>query len=302
MTDSNQYSELDRLFEDARERLESGKVNSSSPYKEGPLASDHFMLKKSWDYFHHRVTDLNDQNDTLLASKTMAIESLTKELEETRNRLEKLEEDHRYFSAFQEELRQEWTGDFLSEKHALERLKNKWEEERVALESRTHDLEYQLEKKTYELKLGSDLFRKLENDLRAHIQLLKEEQEKSADRQHESVVKIGKELNESAETIKDLHNKIDLMRTEIDRRDQLLQQLEAVRLKQDKRIEGLLLETDELNKELQRQRDAYNQLDLTNNVLRQEMENMRRIWEEEKAEWRELWDRERETWERHRKE
>src|SRR4051812_7271647 len=86
------FSELDKQFEQTWERLQNGKP-ILGVYGKDPLAEDHFLLKRSWDYFRSRVRNIEDQWRKIAEAKDAQLKAVQKENVSIRVRMTQAEEE-----------------------------------------------------------------------------------------------------------------------------------------------------------------------------------------------------------------
>src|SRR4051812_11553160 len=71
------FKEIDAMFEDAARRLKGG-VNPTGAYGEPPLAADHFLLRRSWEFFQKRLKAIEQHWGEIAAAKDAEIAALRK--------------------------------------------------------------------------------------------------------------------------------------------------------------------------------------------------------------------------------
>jgi chromosome segregation ATPase len=127
---------------------------------------------------------------------------------------------------------------------------------------------------------------------------LKNDAALQAERERDIQKKCAEELKQKDEKIQSLDTKVELLRGEVDRRDQLIKQFELAVSGNEKDKSALTLYVAELQRalkdkdlELQNQKTRFD-------ILTNERDALREGWERERAEWRELWDRGREVWDK----
>src|SRR3954468_14483349 len=85
------FKEIDGMFETAARRLKAG-VDPTAPYGEPPLASDHFLLRRSWEFFQKRLKTMEDQWSEIAGAKDAEITALRKQSEQSLARMGEAEE------------------------------------------------------------------------------------------------------------------------------------------------------------------------------------------------------------------
>src|ERR1044071_93389 len=156
--------DLDREMNSLLEKLAKRPAVSSDPYAADPLASDHFILQRSWEFFKKRISAIEKQWQEIVNAKSDEIRVLKQELELVRNRVHELEETNSSLEGMLANFKLARLQDFeeFSKKH--EKLKMAWEEERISLESKLMALEYQVEK---ERKKSEEESRRAQDKLNA---------------------------------------------------------------------------------------------------------------------------------------
>ncbi|MCB4755622.1 MAG: hypothetical protein LHV69_01075 [Elusimicrobia bacterium] len=292
------FTQLDQLFDEALERLDPAHAAPIAISPEGPLSADHFLLKKSWDYFRQRLRLIEEQNQTLLQSKEAEGKALQDEIQELKGHLEKMEEENVYLRAFEDSVKEERTEDHLTFKKSAEGLRLAWEEERNTLENSLAELDLALDESKKKEAAEITRFHAIEDELRRHSDTLKEELTHIVENKAELEKKHALDLSEKDEMIQSLQSKIDLMRGEIERRDQLLREGDMKRMAQDKQLQELLEKVTARKTLLEQKFTELDNLNTRYEILEREKEAIRSAWEKEQAQWRELWERDRQTWEK----
>lgn len=297
---SMEFKELDRLFSECYERI-AKKGTPGSPYSAGPLASDHFLLGRSWSYFKERIKSIESHWKSLLDAKTDQNNALKKEILELQRKLRELAEENKRLASFEQAVVKTRMGDFISFNKDQQRLRLTWEQERQTVEHQLETLRFQL---IQERKRNDGLEKKLkvrEKQFQETVAELKKENSLNLGKEAKTRQEFGQIMIEKDERIRSLDSKIDLLKSEIERRDQLLKnqlsETEA-RKKSEKEREGevnkLKAQLDELHRE---HLDLKTRLDLSE----AEKASIRSTWQKEQAQWRELWERGRDLWEHGRR-
>jgi hypothetical protein len=128
-----EFEKIDQLFTDTLTRLENKKPQISDPYTQGPHSADHFLLKKSWDYFKDRVRAIEQHWQEIVGAKDAEIAALKEELYQVRQEMDDASAKTGMIDAFEQSVRETRTDDFIDFQKLSERLKDAWEEERQSL-------------------------------------------------------------------------------------------------------------------------------------------------------------------------
>lgn len=289
--------ELDRLIDETYQRLSQGK-SLGSVGGEGPLASDHFLLNKSWEFFRRRLKAMEDQWNDIARSKEERIDSLTRDLEAARLRLADLEERTGDRDSIEAEVLRERTTELARFNRDAALLKERWEEERLRLaeqadresfERKRAEAERDAERKRHQAREAENL---------AAIEQIRRSLADAMERAGRDRSELLDNLTRKEEQIVSLETKTGLLRTEVERRDAALREQSETLVEANR-------DRDELARALEqaaiRERalaDQVEQLRLRLGILENERNDIRQSWQREQAEWRELWDRAREVWDR----
>ncbi|MFN0117247.1 MAG: hypothetical protein ACKVQC_03005, partial [Elusimicrobiota bacterium] len=170
-----EFKELDRLFDESLARLEKDQLQVKDAYGGNPLASDHFMLKKSWAYFKERIQTLENYWKQILASKQIETDKLKEIVTRLNSDLEELREKGNLQDEFETSLTAARIKDLLELEKQSRKIKFSWEEERIHLEEELDKLRNELSQqdKKYQFELTQK--DKSMSSLRETIYQLKEE-------------------------------------------------------------------------------------------------------------------------------
>lgn len=291
-----EFKDIDSMFDDAARRLKSG-VNPTAAYGEPPLAADHYLLRRSWEFFQKRIQSMEDHWSQIAAAKDAEIEALLKAGKEGRSYMADLKDR----ANETDEIDRTLVSGRLEEQQAfaaqIRSLRETWEGEREALERRVTDAEGLKDRirREAESRLAA-----MEADLRGLRESLAgamAEISALTDKRAQGEGVAAETMLKRDEVIRSLESKVELLKSELARRE-LLQRESADRFQ-------------ELNRDHQRlladQREGKAALgEMSNRVVdieerlahaRRELEEIRTARQREQSEWRELWERAREMWE-----
>ncbi len=293
-----EFTEIDRQFDEAFERLQRTAPPVATAYGSSPLAADHFLLKKSWDYFRNRVKSIEEQWKKMLEAKDHQYRAVFAELTDARKRQVELEEENNLLRSLDHSVKKARADDYIGFAKKSENLRLHWDAERDALHRKIEALETKIvqTKKAGELRISTTMAR--EEKLKETIALLRKEADMWAERESDIKKKCGDELVLKDEKIHSLDAKVDLLRTEIEHRDQVIKRLTDAVTTHEKDSVAMTAYVAELQRALKEK-----QLDLANlqtqlAIAHQDKKNLQTGWERERAEWRELWDRGRSLWDK----
>jgi chromosome segregation ATPase len=285
-----EFTELDKQFEETWERLQRQKP-IAGVYGKDPLAEDHFLLKRSWDYFRQRVRNIEDQWRKIAESKDAQLLALKKEVAVIRERMQESEEETRLLRAMDRTLAEARKHDIIHFAGKKDQLQLRWDAERDALARKIEELEFQIKRLEKDSATKLQLAKKRETDLAEAINRLKQEAGSSAEKERENQKRWSEHASTKDEQINMLDMKTDAMRNELARRDQAIKELREAVLNHEKDAVALTAYVAELQKMLRdKDQDLHHEQERLQ-ILSLEKENLRRGWENERAEWRELWDR-----------
>ena len=296
----NAGDHLEKQFEDALGRLTGKTPPFRTSYGDHPLASDHDLLRRSWDYFKRRLRVIEAQWQDISQSKETRAKSLEAELNGMRERLRELEDENHDLRAFEETVRRKWVADRRNLERDCGRVRERWEDEVDAL-ARERD------------RLERDL-----NRSKNEIAALEEKAAAATAATEERIARLQKELSdrlasqkglqdlwtkteaETGDRMSEMERKIDLLRADLARRDEAYRQSEEARRAAEKERQALQRQVAELKNAVVEGEKELDHRTRRVRALETEMETMKRIWESERSQWRELWDRERVLQERRR--
>ncbi|MCG3203722.1 MAG: hypothetical protein KCHDKBKB_00394 [Elusimicrobia bacterium] len=293
-----EFDEIDRQFDETMERLGPKGALNSGAYGTGPLASDHFLLKKSWDYFRFRVKAIEDQWRKMLESKEQQLRIALTDLQETRKQRADLEEENHLLRSLELNVKKARAEDYVGFSRKSQNLRLHWDAERDNYLKKIEALELKITRMQKNFDLRSSTAQIRESKLNESFQALKQELNTHQEREREIQKKCSEELQMKDEKIYSLDSKMEMLRGEVERRDQVIQQLQQAfsRREQDATAMGqTITEYERLLKEKDKE---MSHLSTRLQILINEKENLRAGWERERAEWRELWDRGRSLWEK----
>ena len=288
---------IDNLFDEAMSRTRKS-LPAADPYGLGPLASDHFLLSKSWTFFKEKMKILEGQYKQMLAAKDEKVVSLQSQLEKL------LKDDVKVTAENKENEKAEYAylstraHDFIGFQKDQEELKKAWDEERLALEEQVQTREFEIQQNKAEIAQMQGVFSAREKELIKKLSVITEEREKSTETMVQQASSHAQAIVDQQSEVKRRDNKIDLMRAEINRRDEVIRQHEEALASQKKELEkretnslGLQNEIDKLKNDAAHLAEKYALLAEEKNIIKTN-------WEKEQSQWRELWDRERSLWEK----
>jgi len=297
-----EFNELDRLFDQAIKRADKQNPIALDPYSQGPHSADHFLLKKSWAYFKERMRTIESHWEEIAAAKDQEMSTLKEELNMVRAELEEATLKNSMLDKFEEEVRKTRSNDYINFDRLNERLKQAWEEERQSLATQLSAVEFALQKeKERNVTLQNEMARRA-RALNSTVDALKEENQELTQKNLEAKQADESKLIAKDEDIAGRDLKIDLLRSEIERRDIVLAQ-------QAKELEAYGTKVDALLLRIKHTDETVADRDLRIKNLLAEVERLefeknalRTAWQNEQAQWRELWDRSRELWDKKKKE
>lgn len=293
-----EFTEIDRQFDEAFERIQRRSPVVANAYGTAPLAADHFLLKKSWDYFRGRVKAIEDQWRKMMEAKDQQLRSTLSELQVARQRKVDLEEENNMLRSLDQNIKKARTEDFLGFSRKSENLRVHWDAEREALLLKIAALETKIPqiKKTYDLRISTAQVR--EDKWKEMIEVLKQEASLHEEREREVQKRCSAELVLKDEKIQSLDTKLDLTRGEVDRRERLIKELQESIAIREKDANAMTAYVAELQRTLKEKDLELGHRQVRLEIFSQEKENIRSTWERERAEWRELWDRGRSLWDK----
>jgi hypothetical protein len=284
---------LEREMDAVLARLTESKDSARNVYGADPLASDHLLLRRSWDFFKKRVAAIEDQWRDISNTKQEEIHLLKKQLKEVQERLYEVEQDRLSASDFLRALEMARLEDHEKFRTDKDKLTQRWEEERVSLESDRIRLEQANQLQAAKLERQESLTRAVENEMKAVRSQFRDAEAKWQETQLALIEKMNQQIVEKDELFQSEQLKTDLLRREVERLNQTLKESS---LREESLLEkGRVLETKLGNivEELARLQDSLvREKDVVASLLA-ERDRLRSDWDREKSEWRELWDRSR---------
>ena len=287
------------MFEGAFQRL-GAKANPAAPYGEPPLASDHFLLKRGWEYFRQRAAAMEAQWKQILSAKDDEIKALRELLRLRDERLNTLEGDTRQTDQIEEAFVRRQLAEHQEFSDSTRKLYDTWEEEREALLRSVDDATARVQRIRAE---AEQRLKAAENEvalLRVSLDKARSEVAAQAGKRVASDAESTRGLLARDEVVRSMESKIELLRSELDRRESTLKDYAD-------RMDGLRVDLDLMSRkgtesaaELAKKSERISFLEESLAGARRDAETLRSSWKNEQAEWRELWDRSREMWEKKR--
>ncbi len=295
-----EFKDIDSMFEDAAKRLKGG-VNPTAAYGEPPLASDHFLLKRSWEFFQKRLKAMEDHWVQITSAKETAIQALLKAQKESGEEFVKMKDRANETEEIDLTLVSGRLEDQRSFAADLQSLRETFEQERESLERRITDAESLKNRIRKEAESRLSVMQAEILELRASLSKASEEIAEQAGKRLVADGTAAETVLKRDEVIKSLESKVELLKSELARREQLQRDStdRAHALSRDHQ----LLEGDNrsANSELNAAHERIDDLEVRLRSARMESDALRDARKQEQAEWRELWERAREMWELERK-
>lgn len=294
------FKEIDALFEGALQRL-TAKANPAAAYGEPPLASDHFLLKRGWEYFRDRAAAMEAEWKQLVSAKEDEIRALREIIRLRDEKLSALEAQARDTDDVEEAFARARLAEERDFSDATRKLHDTWEEERGVLLRSVEEANARVQQVRAEAEHRLKAAHKEVAELRVSLEKARVELAAQADKRLSAEGELTRALSARDEVIRSMETKLDLMRSELDRRDLALKDVQgeaaALARERDELAQRALRDAAELGARDERLRFLEEKLA----AARAEMESLRSSWSREQAEWRELWERSRDMWERARK-
>jgi hypothetical protein len=291
------FENIDRIFDDAMKRTELAKGPIVKPMTDA-LAADHFLLKKSWDYFRERVKTIESHWSEIVQAKDAEIQALKEEFLQLKETTFDIEKENERLKLFEVSIRETRAEDFVSFEKMSERLKLAWQEERVSLELKLRSWNDATEKWEQEREALRKAAMDRETKLKNRIDVLEGEKAVNAQKTVEDRQKLEEEVLHVHEQEESWKRKVDLLKKEVESRDHWIKEQEGRAHELKVTVEEAQAQMKEM-KELIKERDyQIRGLELSVHTLGEEKEIMKKSWAREQAEWRELWDRAREMWDK----
>jgi len=285
------FKNIDQLFDSLSEKIDSKTPLSKGAYPGDPLSQDHFLLKKSWNYFKERIQSLESQFEMQMESKRQEIDALQKEMQVYKEKAADLESKNNFLSAFQESFVKARHIDFVDFQKSQERLREVWEEERGKLEQKTFSLEADLEKQKKSFVDAEHTFRGREKTLQKAIDDLKNRLFLKAQDENEKMRDLTQGMMAKEEEIRNRDLKIDLLKEELGRSHEINHKLKEEIVLWEKRADSLILKVEDLVRSLELETQKNDRLAFKVDTLEKEEQEIRQNWQKEEAAWREMWDR-----------
>jgi len=295
-----EFSDLDRRFQETLERLEGKSAGSQGLYADTPMAADHYLLKRSWNFFQRRLHSVEEQWRQIAGAKDAQLKAMTEALEDLKHRMSEVKEENDAKQDCEIEIRRERFHDYVGFEKQIEKMRERADEERQVLQNTIEGLEGEIEKKDGEFQRSKAEFQKRIADLTKIIGELKSHLDAQATKERELNQKWSSALNDKSSEAEGFFVKIEVLRSEVERRDQIIKDLKTESADHEKEQKAALGQMRDFHEKWE---DAKKQIGLLKaqiEILRREKDEIRGRWQAEQAEWRELWEREREMWERGR--
>jgi len=294
-----EFKDIDSMFDGAAKRMGDG-VNPAASYGEPPLASDHYLLRRSWEFFQKRMKALEDQWEQIASAKDAEIRALMKAASDNTARLHELEERSTESNEMDRLLETMRLDEHRNHAAAVRALQEKWEMQREVLERRATDAEALAVRVRQEAESRLTALEKDARELRESLAKARGEIDLQVEKRLGGESEASESLLRRDDLIRSLESKVDLLRSELERREMMFKQTVE-------KLHALAHENERLSVEktsaVNATRDAEQRaanLDERLRVARQEADELKSARKREQAEWRELWDRAREMWEAER--
>ncbi len=295
------FKNLDHIFDEAVKRLSIGKPETGDPYQQGPHSADHFLLNKSWDYFKDRVRTIEAHWEEIVNAKDEELNAIKEELRVSREALGESEIRNQMLDKFEEEVRQTRAVDFVDFKKLSERMKQAWEEERQSIAAQLAAVEFALKTERERAKALDEEMTRRGKAAAAAIDSLKQENAALAQKNVEEVKSTHQTAGKKDAEIVERDSRIELLKAEVERRDQFLveqaQNIDSMGTK----IDALLLRIKQGDEALADRDVKIKNLQADIARLDFEKESIKKAWQNEQAQWRELWDRSRSMWDQRKR-
>jgi chromosome segregation ATPase len=297
MLPEQKFKDMDQMFDESFARLQGKRSRLNTPY-DHPFQADHQLLKKSWDYFRLRAKALEDQWKNILEAKELEVEALNQEISALKLRSEALEKENKELIEFQEEHYRSQITSLVDIEKKNSGIKDIWETQKDKFDQEKTALENQIQKYKVTLELVNQDFKKKEE-----IWAEKSDQLQKQILSHGDKLALLKEewradVQAREETLKAVQSKLDLFRSECERKDQASKDLMSALNERNHEIAKLNNVISDFQKKVEEKNTLLGNMETKNEILTREKENIKRLWEKEQAEWRELWERQRDLWDR----
>lgn len=294
-----EFQGLDRLFSDFSDRLSALKP-SADVYSEGPLASDHLLLQQSWEYFRRRVQAVEEHWEEIVRSKQAQFEALEEEIQTLRSELSEVREENKMLASFADSIKNVRSDEIKELKRTKDRLEMTGEEERDRLRTELDQLRLSLNEARDQLKALEESRRVEREREREKIAAYEKQLEVEREKHVASNQSAAENLSDQTDLCQSLQTKVDLLRGEVERRTQAVHGLQddLARARQEIAQKDKMISERDLD--MKAHDDRLSALRREYDVLLEEKNMVKSLWEKEQAQWRELWDRERERLEKER--
>jgi chromosome segregation ATPase len=294
------FKEIDSMFEGAIRRL-NVKGGPADPYGEPPLASDHFLLKRSWEYFQRRASAMEAEWKQLLSAKEAEVKALEEIVRLRDQRLAGLEGATKDTEKIEEEFARAQLAEQRGFSDASRKLHETWEEEREALIRSVEEATARVQRIRAEAEHRVKAGQAEVAALRVSLEKARAEIQGQAEKRLASESEAAKAMNARDEMIRSLESKVELLKSELERRDSTIKDLTGRSGEEKRGTADLTSKLASVTGELAAKAERAGFLEEKLEAARRENEDLRAAWKREQAEWRELWDRSREMWERERR-
>jgi chromosome segregation ATPase len=281
-----EFEDLDRLFDRTLDRLENPKDNLRSAYGQGPLAEDHHLLRKAWDYFKSRLKTIDEQYKQVFDAKNLEIAALKAQLEQASADNARIEAHRAELAHFEERVKLERAEELREIEANAARLKAAWHDEREALERRIQDLEAGVENDKTMAKSLADKVRAERIRISADRDSARIELAEFAEKHARAQAEFSAALLEKNEIIHLLENHFERLQSEINRRDQVLREMDERRAAEERRADGLEAMAARQAETAREQARELELLRLKIDVITKEKDATREAWQREQAQWR----------------
>lgn len=293
-----EFKEIDYLFDEAFKRVGNKTPQAIDPYAQGPHSTDHYLLKKSWDYFKNRIRTIEAHWDEISKAKEEEINALKKELALVKEELGEAELKNQMLNQFEEEVRRTRSTDFVDFKKLSDRLHHAWEEERQSLATQLSAVEFALTKeRERSQKIVEDKVRQIEAMVK-RIDALKEEGDSRIQKNIEEKKSLESAVDLKDREVAERDLKLEKLAVEIEGKNQFLKDQEVEILSLGTKIDALLLRIKDTDETVRDRETRIKNLSADVERLEFEKDSVKKAWANEQAQWRELWDRTRELWDK----
>ncbi len=293
-----EFKELDRQFDAALDRLKKKFAAGSGATSHDPLAGDHLILQKSWEYFRARIKELDEQWREIIAAKGEEAEALKKQAAAFKGRMEELGVENQALREFEAVIKKTRAEDHAAFQKDSEKLRVSWEAEREALERNLSQVRFRLERAEKTAQEAAEEAEKRRQELLAAVDSLKRERAEQAERILEIQRRAERTVLGEAEKVRGLEAKIAVLQSEIDGQAGRIANKQEEAGEQAREAARLSQKILDFKAALAEKERELEHLKMSMEILGREKAAMRERWDQEKAEWRELWDRARDLGEK----